>query len=176
MGLSMNVKKTKLMIISRNKIPYAEAKILVDGNTIERVQKFKYLGSWLNENWDPEVEIKYRIVLARTAFVKYQKVLCNRQLNINLRLRYLRCYIWSTVLYGAEAWTLKTTSINKLEAFEMWCYRRILKIPWTDKVSNIEVLDRLGKEREIYLTIKKRKTAYLGHIMRNEKYELLQII
>lgn len=116
------------------------------------------------------------MVLARSAFIKYQKVLCNRRLQLELRLRYLRCYIWSTLLYGVEAWTLKSTSINKLESFEMWCYRRILKIPWTDRVTNNEVLYRLGKERELLSTIKKRKVAYFGHILRNEKYEILQLI
>ena len=75
-----------------------------------------------------------------------------------------------------EGWTLKTSSINKLEAFEMWLYRRTLKISWTEKVTNEEVLRRVNKERELFHVVKKRKTAYLGHIMRNEKYRFLQLM
>lgn len=74
-----------------------------------------------------------------------------------------------------EAWTLKT-SINRLEAFEMWTYRRILKGSWVDRVTNEEILGRMGRDREILLNIKKRKTAYFGHIMRNPKYQFLQLI
>lgn len=91
-------------------------------------------------------------------------------------MRYARCYVWSVLLYGVETWTLNTKTINKLEAFEMWTYRRILKVPWTERVSNNDILRRMGKDREMLLTIKRRKTAYLGHLIRNPKYQLLQLV
>ena len=75
-----------------------------------------------------------------------------------------------------ESWTLKVNTINKIETFEMWIYRRILKIPWTARITNEEVLRRIGGERKLFKIIKKKKTAYLGHIMRNTKYQLLQLI
>uniref|UniRef100_A0A8D8RKM6 Uncharacterized protein n=1 Tax=Cacopsylla melanoneura TaxID=428564 RepID=A0A8D8RKM6_9HEMI len=89
----------------------------------------------------------------------------------------LRCYIFSVLFYGAESWTLKEDLCKKLEAFEMWLYRRILKIPWTARVTNEEVLRRMNKDREVMITIKVRKLQYFGHIMRNEsRYTLLQAI
>lgn len=83
--------------------------------------------------------------------------------------------IWSVLLYGVEGWTLKVSEMNRLEPFEKWVYCRVLKIPWTARTTNRDVLKRLGKDQEILTTIKGRKTAYLGH-MHNTKYELLQRI
>ena len=88
----------------------------------------------------------------------------------------MKCYVWSILLYGLEAWTLKVSTMNKIEAFEMWCYRRILKIPWTDRVTNEDVLRSVSKERELLKIIKVRKTSYFGHIIRGPRYELLQLI
>ena len=102
--------------------------------------------------------------------------LCSRDLSFILRWRMAKCYVASVLLYGAETWTLKTASINRLEAFEMWMIRRMLRIPWTDKVRNDYILEKNGICREILKMIKIRKTLYLGHLLRNPKYELLQLI
>lgn len=106
-----------------------------------------------------------------------EKVLCDRNLNLNLRTRIAKCYVFSVLLYGAEAWTLTERMAKRLEAFEMWVYRRMLKISWVQKVRNVTVLQRLNKKgTEVLNTIKRRKLEYFGHIMRNPKYELLQVI
>ncbi|CAH2238699.1 jg13382 [Pararge aegeria aegeria] len=106
-----------------------------------------------------------------------KKVLCNRRLNVPLRIRFLRCYIWPILLlhtaYGCEAWTIKEDFRKRIEAFEMWRFRRMLAISWTLKVSNEEVLRRVN---QLLHTIKIRKVAYLGHVLRHERYELLQLI
>ncbi|CAG9837634.1 unnamed protein product [Diabrotica balteata] len=73
-------------------------------------------------------------------------------------------------------WTLKQKYINKLQSFEMWCYRRMLRIAWTQKKTNTEVLQVMGKECEIINTIKIRKLQYLGYEMRGQRYELLRLI
>lgn len=118
-------------------------------------------------------EIRIRIEKARSSFFKFKNLLCGHDINIALKIRILRCYVFSVLLYGVESWTLTDTIMKKVEAFEMWTYRRILKIKWTDKITNEEVLRRLAKEREIVLTIKKRKMEYFAHIVRNPiKYEL----
>lgn len=65
---------------------------------------------------------------------------------------------------------------KKLAAFEMWIYRRMLRIPWTARVSNVEVLNRMGKEMEVLFEIKRRRLEYFGHIIRNGKYRLLQLV
>jgi len=77
--------------------------------------------------------------------------------------------VFSTLLYGAKTWTLTKATSNKLDAFELWLYRRILRITWTEKITDIEVLCRVGKEKELMIKVKCRKLQYLGHIMRNKR-------
>ena len=176
MGLNINTRKTKFKTISRNLNPFENSRMTLHAAPIERVDKFKYLGAWLFEDWTSDGEIKSRIEQARQAFLKLRNVLTCSDFDIELRIRFMKCYVWSVLLYGMEGWTMKTSTINKLEAFEMWLYRRILKIPWTARETNEEVLRRVNKERELFDIIKKRKTAYLGHIMRNKKYKFLQLM
>lgn len=122
------------------------------------------------------VEIRCRIEMARTTFQRMRTLFCDDNLNLKLRQRMVKCFIWSVLMYGVECWTLKVSSINRLEAFEMWIHRRMLRVPWTDLLSNDEVLRRARVERQIMITVKCRKIAYLGHILRGEKYHLLQLI
>ena len=98
-------------------------------------------------------------------------------LNRTIRLKILKYYIWSILLYNVENWTLLSKTTKKFEALEMWFYKRMLKISWTDKVTNAQVLQRLNTQRELIPTIIKRKCQYFGHIIRNtNKYTLLTII
>lgn len=90
----------------------------------------------------------------------------SKDLSLDLRLRMLRCYICPVMLYGSESWTLDPVTERKIEAFEMYVYRRILRISLIDRVTNIEVLNRLHKRKELLTTTKERKTLFLGHIMR----------
>ena len=76
------------------------------------------------------------------------------------------CYVWSMILYGAETWTLRATDQKRLESFEMWCWRRMEKISWTDHVRNEEVLLRVNEQRNILHEIRKRKANWIGHILR----------
>ena len=101
-------------------------------------------------------------------------LLSGHNLSQELRLRLVRCYVFSVLLYGMEAWTETTT--NKVQAFEMWVYRRILRISWLDKVTNDEVLRRIKKNTELINTTKIRKLPYFGHIMRNPKYQFLELV
>ena len=78
----------------------------------------------------------------------------------------MRCYVWSIALYGAETWTLRATDRKHLESFEMWCWRRMEKISWTDHVRNEEVLLRVNEQRIILHEIIKRKANWIGHILR----------
>lgn len=75
-----------------------------------------------------------------------------------------------------ESWTLKRSSMLKLQAFEMWIFRRILKISWTDRITNDEVVIRMQQQPELLASIKRRKTSYFGHIVRNPKYDILKLI
>ncbi|CAG9830963.1 unnamed protein product, partial [Diabrotica balteata] len=105
-----------------------------------------------------------------------KKFLCSRDIYIYLRTRMLRCYVFSILLYGMEAWTLKKINIKNIETFEMWCYRRMWKIPWTERVTNQDVLLKMGKECEVIKTIQTKKLEYMGHIMKGKKYSLLRLI
>lgn len=125
-GLSINISKTKLMVVSRN--PDLNPTIHVAGKNLERVRQYKYLGAWVNEIWESEEEIKTRIEMARASFINMRKVLCCQRIDIKLQIRILLCYIRPIAVYGCEAWTLKEDTRRRLEAFEMWCYRRMLRI------------------------------------------------
>jgi hypothetical protein len=83
-----------------------------------------------------------------------------------LRRKLVKCYTWSIALYGAETWTLQKAEQKYLESFEMWCWRRMEKISWTDRVRNEEVIHRVKGERNIVHTIKRRKANWIGHILR----------
>jgi hypothetical protein len=87
-------------------------------------------------------------------------------LDFGLRKKLLKCYIWSIALYGAETWTLRAVDQKHLESFEMWCWRRVEKISWTDYVRNEEVLLRVKEQRNILPEICKRKANWIGHILR----------
>lgn len=103
-----------------------------------------------------------------------KNILCNRDLKLELRLRLVNCFIFSILLYGVEAWTVSEESMNRLNAFEMWIYRRV---SWVDRISDRVVLERIGKEKEIEKRVKTQKLKYFGHIMRNqEKYNVLHLI
>lgn len=174
-GLSLNVNKTKYMVISKNPIQPGNL-LYINNKPIERKSKFTYLGCTLNENWDHSQEIKHRIEIARNTFIQMKPLLSCRDLNLTLKKRIVRCYIYSTLLYGVEAWTLSEAMERKLQAFEMWIFRRILRISWIQRITNEEVLRRMGCEPEIMLTVKRRKLEYFGHIMRNSKFRILQNI
>jgi hypothetical protein len=108
-------------------------------------------------------EIKSRIAMAKAAFNK--KNLFTSKLDLNLRKKLVKCYIWSIALNDAETWTLRKIDQKYLESFEMWCWRRMEKISRTDRVRN-EVLHSVKEERNILHTIKGRKANWIGHILR----------
>lgn len=174
MGLTINIKKTKLLVTS--KLDVGPINLQLNGVNISQVDHFKYLGSWINKDLDPDEEIKYRIQLARNSFLKCRTILSNKHLKLSTRVKFLKCYVWSVLMYGCETWILKTATMNRIEAFELWCYRRILKIPWTQRKTNEQVLNIMNKERELLMSIKQRKLEYLGHVMRGPRYELLRLI
>lgn len=175
-GLKRNFNKTKLMVVTKSLQNQVNINLTVANTRIENVQTYKYLGTWIEQSGDQTREIRTRIEIARSTFIKMKKLFTNRDISMGLRMRMLRCYVFSTLLYGVESWTLKKNHMDKLQAFEMWCYRRMWRIPWTDKITNTEVLTKMQKEFEIINSIKKRKLQYLGHIMRGPKYALLQLI
>jgi len=138
-GMEMNVEKTKLMGISRQ--PFL-VKIMIGQKQLENAESFKYLGSILTNDGRCTCEIKCRITMAKAAFNK-KKVLFASTLDLELRKKLLKCYIWSIALCGAETGTLRAVDQKHMESFETWCWRRMEKISWTDHVRSEEVLLRV---------------------------------
>ena len=99
--------------------------------------------------------------MSKTIFERMKKLLTSRKITNRLKLRLTRCFIWSVLLYACETWTLTSVLEKRLEAAEMWMYRRITRTSWKDKKTNKEVLNQLDlKETSIVKTIKKRQLAY----------------
>jgi hypothetical protein len=107
--------------------------------------------------------IKSRIAMAKAAFNK-KKDSFTRKLDLNLRAKLLKCYIWSIALQGAENWKIRKVDKKYLKSFEMWCWRRMEKIIWTDRVKNEHALYRVMWERNILHTIRRRKENWIGYI------------
>ena len=164
-GMEMNVIKTKTMVVSKSKAT-PQINITLEGRPIQQTMKMVYLGGLTTNDGKCEQEIKRRIELARTAFQNMSKVLTSRKINIQTRKRLLQCYVWSTLLYGSETWTLHKPTIKRLEAFEMWSYRRMMRISWTKHKTNEEVLRMANVKRSLITIITKRKCQYFGHLIR----------
>jgi hypothetical protein len=166
-GLKFNIKKTKVMVIPcENNMP--KVNISIEGKMLEQVQNYVYLGHMITEDGKMNSEIKRRMAIARTTFLSMRNILTSKEISLKTRIRLTKCYVWSTLHYGAETWTISKDIENKLRAFEMWMLRRILRISWKDKKSNLEVLEMAGVKRSLIETIKRRKMIYFGHILRHD--------
>ena len=126
----------------------------LDREAIERVERYTYLGSMVNSNWDQSVEVRCRIEKARTVFNKMKTFFVSRNLSLKLKIRMVRCYILPVLLYGVEAWTMTEALMRRLDSFKMWIYRRILRISWIEHTTNEEALRRMGKTKEVTFTVK----------------------
>ena len=121
-GLRINTTKTKIMVLSKQKvIPTAD--ITVGSTTLEQVNTFTYLGSLMSSDGRCEKEIRKRIVLAKQAFLNI-KELMRSDVSLGLKKRMLQCYVWPVLLYGSESWSVSKTMLQRIEAFETWCYRQ----------------------------------------------------
>ena len=170
LGLRMNIEKTKVMAVRRTK-EERSAKIYIDGKVLEQVKSFKYLGQQITDDGKCETDIRSRIEIARGVFLKMRDVLTSKSLTLKTRKRLVRCYVLSTFLYSAETWTITTDMENKINAFEMWIYRRMLKISYQDHITNEEVLKRVNETPMLLKEIKRRKLQYLGHIIRGDEIQ-----
>ena len=119
--MEMNVEKTKVMRISRQPFP---VQIMIDQKQLENVESFKYLGSILTNDGRCTCEIKCRIAMGKAAFTK-KRAIFTSTLDLELRKKLVKCYVWNIALYRAETWKLRAVDQKHLESFEMWCWRRV---------------------------------------------------
>jgi hypothetical protein len=132
---------------------------------VENVEEFNYLGSMITNDERCTREIKTRIAMAKAVFNRNETLFTNK-LDLEPRKKLVKCYIWSTALYGAETWVLRKLDQKYLESFEMWCWRRMERISWTDRVHNEALLHRVKEERNILHIIRRSKANWIGHIQR----------
>ena len=166
-GLKLNIPKTKIMAVTRKFGPLPEA--IVGNNTIEVVDNFVYLGSQLCKEGGSEGDVKRRLALAGATFHRlWEKVFKRHEISLAIKLRLLNAAVMPILLYGSETWSLTTTLENRVNACENRWLRRILRIKYTDRVSNMEVRARTGQEI-VENTVRKRRMKWYGHITRMNK-------
>ena len=166
-GLEINKRKIFCMTISKKNVS-PKCKLEIDGIEIKLVDKFEYLGSLIASDAKSDQEIKRRIGIAKTAFKCMSNVLTAKNIKSQTKLRLIKCYIWSTMLYGCETRTISEAMKKQPEAAEMWFLRRMMKISWIKKVTNEDVLRRALTERQLMKQIVKRQCSFLGHILRKD--------
>jgi len=159
----VNIKKTKVIKVSRR--GEGVINITIDGEILEQVERFRYLGAFITSDVRCETEIKIRIGMAKNAF-NQMKELLSKNLNKDIKKRIIKAIIWSVVLYAAETWTYRKEDTRRLEAFQMWVWRKMEKISWRDMKTNEEVLQMVQEERSLMDVIWRRKKNWIGHILR----------
>ena len=163
--MKINVKKTKTMLVSKG--VSGTVNIAIEGQIVEQVKKFRYLRAIITENGRCVAEAKASIAMAKDAFSK-RKELLSRNMSRVVKKKIVKAIVWSVALYGCETWALKKDEIQRLNALEMWIWRRMERVSWKDRKTNEEVMDMVGEKRSIVETIVKRKKNWIGHILRGE--------
>ena len=138
----------------------------MDGKRIQQVQRFTYLGSIVTEDGYTLADVKSRIALAKKKFMERREILSG-EMGIEMKKKLVKCLIWSVATFGAETWIMNAETRRRIESFEMWCWRRMLKVKWTEKRSNEWVLEQVGEMWTLLKAIERRKKQWLGHVMRH---------
>lgn len=167
-GLKINISKTKTMTFGEKT---NTSSIEINGEGLENVEEFVYLGSLLTWDNDCGKEVARRIAKATGALAAFGGIWRSRKISIKTKIEIIKTCIFSILLYACETWTLRKHDTNKLLAFEMRCYRRILHIRWEQKITNVEVRSRVGNTKNIKQMIMERKLNFFGHVcrMRNDR-------
>ena len=173
-GLQLNAKKTKVMHISGRESSGIPPDIKINQTSLENVDQFKYLGSIKTTDGTCRKDIVTRIGMAKQRMVQLNNIWKDRSIPTQLKVKILKCLVWPKMLYGCETWTTKKADDNKIEAAEMWFYRRLLRVKWTERRTNESVLQELGTMRMLSSIINKRKLKYIGHASRNQNTQLMK--
>ena len=155
--------------LKQSEIPVCN--ILCKGKRIKQVGTFIYLGFTITPDARCDTEIKKRIALSKYTFSKMKSIFTNRNIRIYTKINTLEAYIWSVRLHGCECWTLTKDLRRRLEAAEMRYIRRRMRITWTEKKSNEEVMEMAGHKKSLLKTICKRQLQVFGHINRADGLE-----
>ena len=133
---------------------------------METVRDFIFLGSKISADGDCSHEIKRYLLLVRKAMTNLNSILKSRDFTLPTKLYIVKSMIFLVVMYGYESWTIKKTEHRRIDAFELWCWRRLLKVPWTARRSNQSILKEIRPEYSLEGLMLKLKLQYFGHLMR----------
>ena len=158
--LKLNIQKTKIMASG----PITSWEL--DGETVETVSDFIFLGSQITADGDCSHEIKRRLLLGRKAMTNLDSILKSRDITMPTKVCLVKAMVFLVVMYGCESWTVKKTEHQRIDAFELWCWRRLLRVPWTARKSNQFILKEISPGCPLEGLLLKLKLQYFGHLMR----------
>ena len=138
----------------------------IDGETIETVRAFIFLVSKITADGDWSHEIKRHLLLGRKVMTNLGSISKSRDITLSIKVRLLKAMVFSIVMYGCESWTVKKAECWRIDAFELWCWRRLLRVPWTSRRSNQSILKEISPEYSLEGLMLKLKLQYFGHLMR----------
>ena len=118
----------------------------IDGKTMETVTDCIFLGSRITAEGDCSHEIKRRLLLERKAMTNLDSILNSRDITLPTKVLLVKAILFPVVMYGCESWTIKKAESQRIEAFELWCWRRLLRVPWTARKSNQKILKKISPE------------------------------
>ena len=138
----------------------------IDGETVETVSDFIFLGSKITADGDCRHEIKRRLLFGRKVMTILDSILKSRDITLPTKIRLVKAMVFPVVMYGCESWTVKKAESWRIDAFELWCWRRLLRVPWTARRSNQSILKEISPGCSLEGLMLKLKLQYFGHLMR----------
>ena len=154
-GLKPNIQKTKIMASS----PITSWQI--DGETVETVTDFNFLGSKITADGDCSHEIKRCLLLGRKTMTYLDSILKSRDITLPTKVHLVKAMVFPIVMYGCESWTTKKAERQRIDAFELWCWRRLLRVPWTSRRFNQSILKEISPEYSLQGLMLKLKLPIL---------------
>ena len=158
-GLKLNIQKTKIMATG----PISSWQI--DGETVETVSDFIFLGSKIIAECDCSHEIKRRLLLGRKVMTNLDSIFKSRDITLPTKVHLVKAVVFPVVMYGCEGWTVKKAEYRRIDVFELWCWRRLLRVPWTARRSNQYILKENNSGISLEGMMLKLKLQYVGHLM-----------
>ena len=157
-GLKLNIQKIKITASG----PITSWQI--DGETMETVTDFIFLVSKITVDGDCSHEIKRCLLLGRKTMTNLDSVLKSRYIILPTKVCIVKVMIFPIVMYGCESWTMKKAECRRVDAFKLWCWRRLLRVPWTTRRSNQSILKEIKSEYALEGLMRKLKLQYFGHL------------
>ena len=159
LGLKLNIQKTKIMV----SVPITSWQI--DGETEETVSDFIFGGSKSTADGDCSHEIKRRLLLGRKVMTNLDSILKSKNVTLSTKVCLVKAMVFPVVIYGCESWTINNAEHRRIDAFELWCWRRLLRVPWTARRSNQSIIREISSVCSLEGLMLKLKLQYFGHLM-----------